>query len=936
MPTLVANVLLFAGVNAGTALAVAGFVSEYGLLVGGLAYSSYKAKQAKRKAREQYNAQQVDRLVSTSSAVAPRELVLGRVRKAGVVFYNASTGTDARDFYRAVAIAAHEIDAVEACYLNDQLVEVDGSGNVTTAPYAGFAVIKAHLGAPGQTVGALLNGAFPAEWPSNFTVDGVAWLECKFTYNESVYANGPPTVSVVMRGAKLYDPRTGLTVWSDNPALMMRHVYQHAKFGKATVTAAEDARITTAANACDTSTNYVVGGVTEVNKLYRAALVLPFGTAATGALDDLAQAMGGSWCFAGGELYVKAGTFTASVMTLTDADLAVVKRSGATETQVPIQISVHKERAQKFNTVKAIIWDSGQDYKQTSLTPLVGSALLTRDGVELVQEITMPAVGYAPQALHVAGITMRDARDPLTVELPFKLRAYPIEIFDTVSLTLSRYGWSAKTFMVINRTWSADGSLSLAMKETTAAITQLDAGFLAQGFARNSNLPDPGTVTDIPSLTITSGTAELFLQGDGTVLSRMKVAWPTVTDAAVLAAGEVEVQYRQTSLGGAWASVSVAGNQPSVSISDVLDGAQYDVRARPKTSLTVGPWTSTYNHVILGKSAAPPPFDIFLVLAQPDGTRQYNFGYASVAAKPVDWLGAEIRYISGTDPAPDWDAMTPLQDTATHYTSSPVELNAPLAGAYTFACKSLDTTGNASAYLVRSLTLPDRRRGNVFDEFFEQPEGWAGVKTGCHVQDGVLEADDATTWATAPGTWAAWTRWNTAPASPIYYETPGRDLGLVVSGQISTTVDADGTVVQELATSANGSSWSGWSAATGNFTAQWIKLRLTVSASGPAPVPVVRQFDWQVVAPLRNEYINDQVISGYTGSYRIGTGDVRIPLSGSYSVLKRIQVVIQDSSAGTWSWARIDQTLTFGPRIQFRLNGTLADPAFVDFFVEGF
>ena len=53
MPTLVANVLLYVGVNAGTALAVAGFVSEYGLLVGGLAYSSYKAKQAKRKAREQ-------------------------------------------------------------------------------------------------------------------------------------------------------------------------------------------------------------------------------------------------------------------------------------------------------------------------------------------------------------------------------------------------------------------------------------------------------------------------------------------------------------------------------------------------------------------------------------------------------------------------------------------------------------------------------------------------------------------------------------------------------------------------------------------------------------------------------------------------------------------------------------------------------------------
>jgi hypothetical protein len=101
-------------------------------------------------------------------------------------------------------------------------------------------------------------------------------------------------------------------------------------------------------------------------------------------------------------------------------------------------------------------------------------------------------------------------------------------------------------------------------------------------------------------------------------------------------------------------------------------------------------------------------------------------------------------------------------------------------------------------------------------------------------------------------------------------------------------------------------------------------------------VPVVRTFSYQVNATIKQEYINDIVLSALTGSYRIAAGDVRVPLAGTYSVLKRLSVVIQDSSAGTWTWARIDNVLTFGPRVQFRLGGVLTDPALVDFFVEGY
>ena len=1365
------------------------------MLAGGLAFSSSQAKKARRKAREAYNAQQVDRLTNVTSSVAPMELVLGRVRKGGAVFFKGSAGSNNTTFLIAIALAGHEVDAVEGLYLNDQLVTLDGSGNVTSAPYAltqtgsdtfactvgantlphtpvagtaatGFSYtgsglvmdqnieyvygslagnvvtmpqnctfqyqyldttskcnVRFVLGTSTQTADARMIELFPTLWTSAHRARGVAYAIVECTYDETAFPSGVPNVTVVLRGAKVYDPRDNLltyaesfdnaawsknstvtgnvvtapdgtlsadksaelgstgifdvyqpfsctagqaytfslhlksaerslvlvtvatasfvdgayayfnlasgtvsvvtstgtsiglgatitavpggwyrcsislvagttaqrypgfvvrtseslaaqagtagngvyawgaqlvtgglpkpysrttsaalsptTAWTTNPALHMRYVYQHPQFGKAsyydsgrnmlrhseefsyspwwvpaattvtadvsgvpsptgtrnadllvetavtnvhytqasfpaitagelytftiyakvggraflqlildngasvgayatfnltlgTVTQAvqigaatgiataispasngwfrlqitstagavatamrcamsictsgtggfapsyagdgtsgvyvwgaqlipgtdpgpytrtlgtaavpfygtvrpeEDARFIAAANACDTLQDYIVSGVTTTQGIFKSSLVVPFGAPAGEVFDDLAQAMGGSWAFAGGQMYLKAGVYTPSVMSLTDADLAVVSHDGASTTQHPIAISVHRERAQKFNVANVTIWSKNQDYKQVQLTPLVGAALVTRDGSELVQEMNFPAVFSEPQALHIAGIMMREARDPLTVQIPLKMRSYPLELFDTVDITLPRYGWVSKTMQILGREWSAEGNLSYTLKETTAANYTADAAFSPQGYAANTALRNPWEVPVIGALTVTSGDSELQRKADGTIVSRMRVTWPALTDLAVTMAGFVEVQYRSVISAGEWTSITVNGSESQIVIPDVQDTNIYNIRARSRNSLAVGVWNTQVTHTVVGKTAPPAAFDFFTVLVQPDGTRQYNFGYNTAASQPVDWLGGEIRYVSGTTGSPDWATMAKLQDLTSYYTHSPVELNAPLSGVFTFACKSLDTSGNTSAYKVVNITLPDRRLGNVFEEFFEKAGGWTGTKSGFQIQGEILQSIDTTTWATAPATWAAWTRWNMAPTSPATYVTANQDLGQVVAGQINPTIDADGTVVVELATSPDGTTWSGYSTAAAPFNARWVRLRVTVTASGPAPVPVIRQFDWQVNSPLKTEYINDLVISGLTGANRIGVGDIRIPLAGVYTVLKKTDVVIQDSTAGAWVATRIDQTLTVGPRWQFRLNGTLTDPAFVDFYIEGY
>ena len=231
-----------------------------------------------------------------------------------------------------------------------------------------------------------------------------------------------------------------------------------------------------------------------------------------------------------------------------------------------------------------------------------------------------------------------------------------------------------------------------------------------------------------------------------------------------------------------------------------------------------------------------------------------------------------------------------------------------------------------------------RSTGNVFVEYFENLLNWPGTTTTFTIlgasPTAILEANDSATWASTT-TWDAFARWNTTPTSPCVYTAPERDLGTILAGQVDSTIDADGTTLIEMRSGNTSGALGAWGSATAPFTARYIQMRVTVTATGGAPVPAVRTWSYNVSVNLKREYINDVVISALAGSYRIGVGDIRVPLANTYSVIKSIGVTVQDSSAGSWTVARIDNVLTYGPRYQFRLAGVLADPSFVDFDIQG-
>jgi len=157
---------------------------------------------------------------------------IGRTRNGGVkVFGN----TAAADRMRLIAHSAGPFDGVEQHFLGGREVVVDPSGAVSSPPYVtsggSYIYIKAKPGDGSETSWPELMSRFPTLWTAEHRVRGIAQSLLHYVSPGlsspkflKLYQSGPPEYERVQRGEKLYDPRTGLTAWSDNGVLAVLHI----------------------------------------------------------------------------------------------------------------------------------------------------------------------------------------------------------------------------------------------------------------------------------------------------------------------------------------------------------------------------------------------------------------------------------------------------------------------------------------------------------------------------------------------------------------------------------------------------------------------------------------------------------------------------------------------------------------------------------------
>lgn len=506
--------------------------------------------------------------VTTTSPVADHQIVYGMTKVAGVRVFDATNGSSNKYLHRVLAFTGHEISSFEEIYLNDEVVTLDGSGNVTSpSRYDGFVTIKVHLGADDQTADTALVSE-SVGWTSDHRLRGIAYLYVKFKFDQDVFPNGVPEIQAVIKGKKVYDPRTETTAWSDNPALCIRDYVLSTRYGLGESTDnVDDDSFIVAANVCDYYNYPTLTG----DKRY--TINGSFTTAASpyDLMQNMLSSMGGLAWYAQGKWRVKPAYWTAPSVLFTEDDL----RSS-------ISVSTRHSRRDNFNIVNGVWKGADSNWQPTDFPPVSNADFVTADnGQEKSTDLNLSFTSDVGMARRIANIYLERNRQQLTVQASFGMRAFQVQVGDNIRLSNNRFGWVQKEFEVVSWTFGLVDNNDLQVHMTLREISENVFDDISDGavYERdNTTLLSPFEVP-IPSLDAAVVTTKI--NNDGTAIPEIKFSW-SVSDATIV--DYYDFQWK-LSTDSTWNSVSLEGTE--FVLSPALSGRAYDYRVRAVNHLAV-------------------------------------------------------------------------------------------------------------------------------------------------------------------------------------------------------------------------------------------------------------------------------------------------------------------------------------------------------------
>lgn len=994
-----------------------------------------------------------DRTKQVQQPITARDIVYGETRKSGpLLFVDVNVGksvnnTPADRLHMIIALASHEIEAIEEIYLDDYPIfpdEINPDGSTTDERFKGRIIIKKYLGTQDQAAVPEILEAFPEVWTDDHQLKGIAYLYVRIA-NRMAHFSSIPQISAWVKGKKVVDFRdsAGPRIWSPNPALCVfdyltstpdemgvgfdaenetkietfivgaNHSDQFVDTQDVThevlgVNVEGDylevdgdiCRFQTGDRVNVESTGNIPGGLEgDLYIIVKRRVVRTVGAEANvskvqirfaGSYDDalngdyvsitdsgsdtitvvkngeprytccgvissdrrpydnvgdILSCMHGRLSYVGGKWELLTSIYNLTEITFDENDI----RQGTT-----MKIQTRHSRRERFNAVRGLYSSPLFKHVATDYPPVTNAFYEEEDNNNRIwKDFDLPFTPRPHTAQRLAKIELEKHRQQITLQISTNLAGMECKVGDVVLISNERFGWVEKEFEVSE--WKMvseeiDGKpflgCDILLRETDISVYDWNSGEETSiDPAPNTQLLNPFDIDNPTNLTVTSGDEYLDIRLDGTVFSRMFVSWTSPDNPYVTTGGRIEVQYKQSSE-SAWRNhISVEGDETSTYILDVKDGTLYDVRIRSVNYIgtRLPEWVTVNNHLVIGKTAPPSSPSTFNVARLADGTRRFTWTHSSIPADVRVGGGYVIRYRLGTGWA--WEDMIPLHTGV--LVNSPYETNDLVAGTYTFAIKSVDSSGNESlsAILVEA-TLGDPRLRSVIDSRNEFSEDWDGTKVDCFVNSqGHLEAEGDEGWEDLPATWAdlddEW-RDIVANKSPISYTTPVFDLGQNISFTPLSTIDAEGSVTVEMRT---GTDLDG--APTGSFVPigpvvdmRYLEIKISVSGVAPYIFGMVTLLD----AETQVEDYEDIDTSGPSNAIpefeRIDTGHFKLATRGNTANITKATITAFQNAGSGWTWELISKSTTITgdtePAAEFKIykDGVLTD-AVIDVEIKG-
>lgn len=603
-----------------------------------------------------------DREAMVSIATASRRVIYGRTRVGGSLVYAETSGDKDQNLNILVVFAGHAIDGYEELWFNDQLLAKASTGWAIESQFANYAQIELHDGTQ-TTASTQMTERTHGAWTADHKLLGCAYVFITMYYDEAKYASGIPTVKAVIKGKKVYDPRTGLTAWSDNPALCIRDYMLldviNGGMGCAT-TEVDDAAITAAANICDQT----ISGAGGEKRYTLNGFITLDGTPAA-IVKSMLSAMAGQALYSGGVWKLYAGAAYSSVATLDESWL-----NGG------ITFTTGANKNDRINTVKGMFTNPADAWADTEFPAVVNDTYLADDGEELTMDMSLPFCTSQTLAQRLAKIELQKSRFGMAINYPCNMKAAVLNALDVVAINNTLLGWSGKLFRIMSWEFSAMGGVNLSLVEDDASIWADPTTYGSLTPPALTYLPNPRTVTAPTSFTVTE---ELYTTvALAATKSRLVLAWVSAQAQGTLYDISFDGVVIQTV------------TDTTYTINDVKPGT-YDVSVRAKNTLgAVSSWV-TIAKTVQGKTDAPAAVSGFTAAFAGDLVK-LNW----TANTETDLAGYEIR--TGAN----WAAGTLIQKiTANGYSFRPTA-----SGATTYWIAAFDTAGNYGTESSAAATVP--------------------------------------------------------------------------------------------------------------------------------------------------------------------------------------------------------------------------------------
>lgn len=403
------------------------------------------------------------------AAASPKTVIYGKSLSAGTLFFSeeqAGEQTDGELLHLAITLAGHPITGVGAVYLGDNDISTFGD----KASY------EVHIDR--QTADPYLLQNAPS-WKEDMIGKGISWLRVTLKFDAEKFPAGIPNITVEKMGRKVYDPRTGATVYSNNAALCILDYYRN--YLKVPDSDINWDQFKEAANISDervTST----GDQTELRYTINGEFDLSENKASI--LESMLTACAGEATYIAGKHGILVGAYYGpATEVITESQLAG-----------DIEMMPEVSQSERVNTIKGTFIDPQQRFSEVDFPSVSVSEWVTEDGVEISQDLKLRFVTSEFQAQRLADIKLKRTRISRTMNVTLNLSGYRYRPGMYVKVNFPSLGITDVEMRVTDWSFGVQNGVKLTLKQETAEVwgdaigqpidrppfTQLPTGGVAQ------------------------------------------------------------------------------------------------------------------------------------------------------------------------------------------------------------------------------------------------------------------------------------------------------------------------------------------------------------------------------------------------------------------------------------------------------------------------